>query len=83
MVRRYSDSLFVNPGSVGLPFELWSPEDVRIAPRAEYAVIEATDGRLTVELRRTTYDVEAHLRGGLESGMPYAEWWAASWQRSA
>jgi predicted phosphodiesterase len=82
MVRRYSDSLFLNPGSVGLPFELWSPEDVRIAPRAEYALLTSADGRLAVELRRTTYDVEAHLRSGLESGMPHADWWAASWQHA-
>jgi predicted phosphodiesterase len=81
MVRRYEDTLFVNPGSVGLPFELWSPEDVRIAPRAEYAILTSGDGRLAVDLRRTTYDVEAHLRGGMESGMPFADWWAASWQR--
>jgi putative phosphoesterase len=81
MVRRYEDSLFVNPGSVGLPFERWSPEDVLIAPRAEYAILTAADGHLGVDLRRTTYDVEAHLRGGLESGMPFADWWAASWQR--
>jgi putative phosphoesterase len=81
MVRRYSDSLFVNPGSVGLPFELWSLAGVQIAPRAEYAILTAEDGRLAVDLRRTTYDVEAHLRSGLESGMPHADWWAASWQR--
>jgi predicted phosphodiesterase len=83
MVRRYEESLFVNPGSVGLPFARWSPEDVRIAPRAEYAVVSANDGRLAVDLRRTSYDVEAHLRGGLESSMPFADWWAASWQRAA
>ena len=81
MLRRYSDMLVVNPGSVGMPFELWSEEDVRIAPRAEYAVVSSTDGRLQVDLRRTTYDVDAHVRGGLASGMPHAEWWAASWQR--
>jgi predicted phosphodiesterase len=81
MVRRYSDSLFVNPGSVGLPFERWSPDDVLIAPRAEYAVVTSRDGRLAVDLRRTSYDVDAHLRTGLASGMPHAEWWAASWQR--
>jgi putative phosphoesterase len=81
MVRRYSDSLFVNPGSVGLPFELWSLAGVQIAPRAEYAILTVEDGRFAVDLRRTSYDVEAHLRAGLESGMPHAEWWAASWQR--
>jgi putative phosphoesterase len=81
MVRRYSDALFVNPGSVGQPFELWSPDDVRIAPRAEYAIVTSDSGRLAVDLRRTTYDVEAHLHAGLESGMPHSDWWAASWQQ--
>ena len=83
MLRRYSDSLFVNPGSVGLPFEHWAPEEVQVARRAEYAVLTADDGRLAVDLRRTSYDVEAHLRAGLESGMPHAEWWAAGWQPAA
>jgi putative phosphoesterase len=81
MLRRYSDMLVVNPGSVGMPFELWSQEEVRIAPRAEYAVLTTSDGRLAVDLRRTSYDVEAHLRLGMQSGMPHADWWAASWQR--
>jgi putative phosphoesterase len=83
MVRRYSDALFVNPGSVGLPFDLWSQRDVRIAARAEYAILTAEAGRFAADLRRTSYDVEAHLRRGLESGMPHADWWAASWQRQA
>jgi putative phosphoesterase len=81
MLRRYEDSVFVNPGSVGMPFELWSPEAVQIAPRAEYALVSVADGALAIDLRRTRYDVEAHLRAGLDSGMPHAEWWAASWQQ--
>ncbi len=81
MLRRYSDSLFLNPGSVGMPFELWSPEAVQIAPRAEYAIVCVEDGRFRVDLRRTAYDVEAHVRAGVESGMPHADWWAAAWQR--
>ncbi len=81
MVRRYAGSLLVNPGSVGQPFALWAPGEVRIAPRAEYAILTAEGGRFAVDLRRTTYDVGAHVRRGLESGMPHAEWWAAAWQR--
>jgi predicted phosphodiesterase len=83
MLRRYSHSLFVNPGSVGMPFELWSKEAVQIAPRAEYAILSVEDDGFAIDLRRTEYDVEAHLRTGLESGMPHADWWAASWQRLA
>lgn len=81
MLRRYEASLFLNPGSVGMPFERWSPDAVQIAPRAEYTLLSVEGGALAVDLRRTGYDVEGHLRAGLDSGMPHANWWAASWQR--
>jgi len=79
LLRRFEQILFVNPGSVGLPFSDWWPNRVRIAPRAEYGVLVHDEGRLHIELRRTTYDVEALLRLSLESGMPHARWWADSW----
>lgn len=79
MVRRYEKSLLVNPGSVGLSFSEWWPKRVRIAPWAEYAILTAEEGRLGVELRRTTFDVQAFLRMSLRSGMPHAEWWVDSW----
>jgi predicted phosphodiesterase len=79
LVRRFEHSLFVNPGAVGLPFSDWWPDRVLIAPRAEYGVLFHDDGQLRVDLRRTTYDVQALLRLTLESGMPHAQWWVDCW----
>jgi predicted phosphodiesterase len=79
MLRRWAGSLLVNPGSVGLPFLAAWPSEVSIAPWAEYAIVTADDGRLHVDLRRTTFDVAALLAISRASGMPHAEWWAGCW----
>ena len=83
MLRRFDHSLVVNPGSVGLPFNDWAPQTIRIAPWAEYGILSCDDGRLSIDLRRTSYDVDGLLEGCLESGMPHARWWVDSWQREA
>lgn len=81
MIRRYEHSVIVNPGSVGLPFREWWPRPVRISPWAEYGILGSDDGHLSIDLRRTPFDVDAFLRLSLESGMPHAEWWANCWVR--
>ena len=83
MLRRFEGCLVVNPGSVGLPFSDWAPHTIRIAPWAEYGILGYDEGRLRLDLRRTTYDVGALLDLSLESGMPHAQWWVDSWQREA
>jgi hypothetical protein len=50
-----------------------------MAPWSEYGIVTADGGRLQVELRRTTFDVEKLLRISRASGMPHAEWWADCW----
>ncbi|MGH3131551.1 MAG: metallophosphoesterase family protein, partial [Gaiellaceae bacterium] len=79
MVRRYEGSVIVNPGSVGLPFRQWWPKTVRIAHWAEYALVSFDGGKASIDLHRTTFDVDALLRLAGESGMPHAHWWAESW----
>jgi putative phosphoesterase len=81
MIRRYHERLIVNPGSVGLPFREWWPRPVRISPWAEYGILAGEDGQLSVDLRRTSFDVDAFLELSLSSGMPHAEWWANTWAR--
>lgn len=83
MLRRHDHSLIVNPGSVGLPFLDWSPQTVRVAPWAEYGILSSEHGRLRVDLRRTSYDVDAFLELSLASGMPHARWWVDSWDTGA
>jgi diadenosine tetraphosphatase ApaH/serine/threonine PP2A family protein phosphatase len=83
MLRRYGSSVLVNPGSVGLPFErVLATGQVLNPPWAEYALVEAADGRLRVELRRVPVEVRAIVRAARESGMPNATWWAEDWMRS-
>jgi putative phosphoesterase len=79
MVRRHRGAIVFNPGSVGMAFQPSPRTALRAAPWAEYGLVSSTDGRLAIELRRTSYDVDSFLRSGLESGMPHAEWWAAAW----
>lgn len=79
LLRRLQHDLFVNPGSVGLPFADWWPNRVRIARDAEYGVIEHGGDGIRVELRSTPYDVAAHQRLLLDSGVPHAQWWVDSW----
>ena len=79
MLRRFGPSVIVNPGSVGQPFSQWWPREIRVGHWAEYGVIDAGDERLTVDLRRVPYDVEALLGLLRESGMPHANWWIDSW----
>ena len=79
LFRRFGESVVVNPGSVGLPFRRIEQGVMRIAPWAEYALLTCDDGHLSVELRRTVFDVEAFLAVMRRSGMPHADWWAELW----
>jgi hypothetical protein len=69
----------VNPGSVGLPFRRIERGVMRIAPWAEYGLLTCGDGHLSIELRRTDFDVDEFLEVMRASGMPHAEWWAELW----
>lgn len=53
---------FINPGSVGRPFD----QD----PRASYAVVEFVDGKVTVANRRIVYDAEKTIRQMREEKFP-------------
>lgn len=82
MLRRYIDTLLINPGSIGLPFHPRpgqnKEKDVR-PPWAEYAVI-TVDPEPGVEFRRVRFDVGLLLERARTSGMPYYERWAAPWK---
>jgi hypothetical protein len=81
MIRRYEDAVIVNPGSVGLSFREWSPRPIRIAAWAEYGILGYERGKLSIDLRRTTFDVDSFLDLSAESGMPHADWWISCWVR--
>lgn len=79
-VRRLDQSIVVNPGSVGLPYETVLGGEPRNPPWAEYAVLAVEGERLTVDLRRVPVDIQAIRRALFSSGVPHAAWWAADWR---
>ncbi len=79
LFRRYRGSILLNPGSVGMAYELTSQGGGINPPWAEYAIVESTDTSLSVDLRRVPIEREPIARAFLESGMPYAEWLAQGW----
>jgi hypothetical protein len=84
MLRRRPDSLFANPGSVGLPFsEGPSGGSLRISRWAEYVLASAGDDGQKLEFRRVYYDVDGMLDQVRAAGWPHAEWWTSCWTDSS
>jgi putative phosphoesterase len=79
MLRRFGQSVIVNPGSVGQPFSQWWPREIRVGHWAEYGVIDSADGSVRIDLRRVPYDVEGLLTLLRASEMPHCSWWIDSW----
>ena len=79
LLKRYQDLIFVNPGSVGLPFELLPDGRVRNPAWAEYALVEVVQGQPSVTFRRVPYNIRPLLEAAKTSGMPHAETWSADW----
>ena len=79
-VRRYQNKWLLNPGSVGLPYEIGADGTVRNPPWAEYALLEGTTSGVTIALCRAFYDVAPLLATAKASGMPYAELWCKDWR---
>jgi putative phosphoesterase len=71
MLRQHRGTLVVNPGSVGLPFkEYVSGRAPTVLAHAEYATIEAVDGRISVSLHRVPLDAQALREAAQASEVP-------------
>ncbi len=69
-----SDSFYFNPGSVGFGYSHNQPDgQFRANPWAEYAVLTAEDGRISLDFRRVPFDVQALIAVYQASGRPYAD----------
>ena len=78
--RWIDGALYVNPGSVGVPYDRHQPEaDVRFTAVAEYAVL--TGGG--VEFRRIPFDLDAFLKAGIDARQPYADEVRDRWQSAS
>jgi predicted phosphodiesterase len=80
-MRPVGPYFFFNPGSVGLSPAAESAA-TRVNPWAEYAILTAEDGTLSLEFRRVPFDVERLAAIIRASGRPYAEKAAADFTAS-
>lgn len=79
-LRRYGESLFVNPGSVGLGYDHAGPEgELRLDAFAAYARVVVDEGRLEVAFRRVPFSREAVTAAIEASGMPHMDELRPQW----
>jgi putative phosphoesterase len=79
MFRRFLSSLVINPGSVGLPFQIESSGKGRNPSMTEYAIVSSSDGVLSVELVSVQYSLLELKKAVHDSGMPDPDWWLSDW----
>jgi putative phosphoesterase len=73
-IRRLGDLFFFNPGSVGFAYSHNQPNaDFHADPWAEYAILTAENGQVSLEFRRVPFDARELVRIHRESGRPFAE----------
>lgn len=60
--KKIAGAVFLNPGSVGRPFDG--------DPRASFAIVEA-GGAFQIRLERVEYDVENNIRALIHAGLPH------------
>jgi predicted phosphodiesterase len=80
MLRSWRGREIVNPGSVGLAYQFFPDGSARVPPWAEFAMLTADDGAVSLDFRRVAYDRDATVRAMVERGMPHAAWWSADWR---
>lgn len=81
MIRQHNQITLLNPGSVGMPFEFPTrgPEP-RALLRAEYAIVDMTDGKLTFNLYQLPIDFGHFTATAIASGMPEVDLWLSTWE---
>ena len=81
-IRRIGDLFFFNPGSVGFAYSHNQPENTFHADLwAEYAILTAENGHVSLEFRRLPFDAQGLIRIYRESGRPFAEDAIAQYQK--
>jgi len=73
-IRRNGKYFFFNPGSVGFAYSHHQPDDhFRADPWADYAILNAKKGWVSLEFRRVPFDPNELIRIYAQSGRPFAE----------
>ena len=72
----------VNAGSLGMPYRtVFNGAPPAVLPWSDYAVVEATDEGLKVDLRRRPINLDAIKAEALGSKMPHQQLWIGQWYR--
>ena len=77
--RRFGETLYVNPGSVGISYDRHTDPPV-LRPLAEWALVTVANGTVSVEFRQVRWAVEDARAAADRSGRPHADEWAAQWE---
>ena len=81
MVRQHKQMTILNPGSVGMPFEFpMRGQDQHALRRTEYAIVDMTDCKLTIDLRQLSIDYDKMIQIARESGLPDVNFWISTWE---
>ena len=73
-LRRLGKTIFFNPGSAGLAYRKYLPEErFHFDPWAEYAILTSDGQTLSLDFRHIPFDVKALIQRLLSSDMPGAE----------
>lgn len=76
--RRIGDSLYVNPGSVGISYDRHA-DPLVLRAFAEWALVTVAEGGVAVEFRQVPYRVEDVRAAAMGSGRPHSDEWAKQW----
>jgi putative phosphoesterase len=85
MVRRFGESIILNPGSVGAPVieSKASSKDMYQPTWAEYALVESDGRNLSINLRRIAYSFDDLAAAVRASGMPHASYFLDGWKEAS
>ena len=73
-LRRFNDSYFFNPGSVGFSWDhSESEEELRADSWAEYAIVSSEGSSQAIEFRRVPFNTDEWLGITTASGRPHAD----------
>jgi putative phosphoesterase len=79
MLRRHGALILLNPGTVGSPMVVF-PEIRRNPLWAEYLLLDAVNGRISITFRHVVLDGTAVQQAAHQSQMPHADWWCGYYQ---
>ena len=81
LLRRVDERVFVNVGSLGMPFARpYAGQTPEVLPWAEYAILGVEGGSVSVDLRRVAYDVDRFRASLHATGYPGADEWLDNWR---